>query len=76
MLEDGDIAGNGMTAKRYRETTDDERATYRKWMRGIIAFYGVLLATALMAVVSYSGTGSTQLTKFTTPPAATSARAD
>jgi hypothetical protein len=80
MLEHGDVAGhnsNGMTAKRYREATEEERVTYRRWMRGIIAFYGVLvLATGLLAAASYSGAGSKQLTKLTAPPAATSPRAD
>jgi hypothetical protein len=77
MLKDGDVAGNGMTAKRYREATEEERATYQRWMRGIIAFYGVLvLATGLLAVASYSGAGSTRLTKLSAPPAATSPRAD
>jgi hypothetical protein len=77
MLEDGDIAGNGMTTKRYREATEEEQATYQKWMRGIIAFYGVLvLATGLLAAVSYSGGGNTQLTKLSAPSAVTSPRAD
>ena len=80
MLEDDDVAGhysNGMTAKRYREATEEERATYQRWMRGIIAFYGVLmLATGLLAAASYSGVGVTQLTKLSAPPAATPPRAD
>jgi hypothetical protein len=77
MLDDGDIAGNGMTSKRYREATEEERATYQRWMRGIIAFYGALvLAIGLLAAASYSGTGSTQLTKLSAPPAAASKRAD
>ena len=77
MLDDGDIAGNGMTSKRYREATEEERATYQRWMRGIIAFYGVLvLATGLLVAANYSGAGSTQLTKLSAPPAAASTRAD
>ena len=80
MLEDGDAAGhysNGLTAKRYREATEEERATYQRWMRGIIAFYSVLmLALGLLAVVSYSGAGLTQLTHLSAHPAATSPRAD
>jgi hypothetical protein len=80
MIEDGDAAGhysNGLTAKRYREATEEERATYQRWMRGIIAFYSVLvLATGLLAVVSYSGAGLTQLTHLSVRPVATSPRAD
>ena len=77
MLEDGDIAGNGMTTKRYREATKEEQATYRRWMRGIIAFYGALmLVMGSLAAVSYSGGGTTQLTKLSAPSAVTSSRAD
>ena len=80
MRKDGDAAGhysNGLTAKRYREATEEERATYQRWMRGIIAFYGVLvLAIGLLAAVSYSGAGLTQLTRLSIRPAATPSRAD
>ena len=81
MPEDDDSADHysyGMTAKKYREATEEERATYQRWMRGIIAFYGVLfLATGLLAAASYSGAGFTQITKLSAPPAAaTSPRAN
>jgi hypothetical protein len=68
---------NGPTAKRYREETEEERATYRKWMRGIVVFYCVLaLVTGLLAAVNYSGAGFTQRTHLSGRPAATSPRAD
>ena len=68
---------NGLRAKRYRAATEEERATYHKWMRGIIAFYCVLaLATGLLVAVNYSGAGFTQLTHLSVRPAATSPRAD
>jgi hypothetical protein len=80
MFEDRDApdhCSNGLTAKRYREATEEERATYRKWMRGIIAFYGVLvLATGLLAAANYSGAGFTQLTNLSVRPIATPARTD
>jgi hypothetical protein len=80
MIEDGDAAGhysNGLTAKRFRETTEEERTTYRRWMRGIIAFYSVLvLATGLLAAVNYSGAGLTQLSHLSVRPVATSPRTD
>jgi hypothetical protein len=79
MLDDGDAAGyasNGPTAKRFREATEEERATYRKWMRGIIAFYSLLvLATGLLAAAN-SGGGLTQLTNLSARPIATSPRTD
>jgi hypothetical protein len=64
---DGDDAGhcsNGLTAQKYREATTEERATYRKWMRGIVAIYGALLLVAAVAMVGYSNAGLTQLTNL------------
>jgi hypothetical protein len=67
MFIDGDDAGhcsNGLTVRKFREATSDERATYRRWIRGIIFFYCGLLFIAGVAVVNYSGTGRTDLTKL------------
>lgn len=67
MYTDGDDAGhcsNGLTARRFREANSEERATYRRWIRGIIFFYCGLLFIAGVAVVNYSGTGRTDLTKL------------
>ena len=76
MLQDGNAPAdysNGLTTRRYRE----ERATYRKWMRGIIVFYCVLaLATGLIAALNYSGAGLTQLTNLSVRPVVTPPRAD
>ena len=80
MFGDGDSAAhysNGVTAKRYREATDEERATYRRWMRGIIVFY-------LRACVDdrpacggeLFGRGPAQLTNLSVRPVATSPRAN
>jgi heme A synthase len=68
---------NASTEKRYREETEEERATYRRWIRGIVVFYCVLaLVTGLLVAVNYSGAGFTQLTHLSGRPAATSPRAD
>lgn len=67
MYTDGDDAGhcsNGLTARKFREATSEERATYRRWIRGIIFFYCGLLFVAGIAVVNYSGTGRTDVTKL------------
>jgi hypothetical protein len=67
MLTDGDDAGrctNGLTARKFRDATSEERATYRSWIRGIIFFYCGLLFIAGVAAVNYSGTGRTDLTKL------------
>jgi len=42
MLGDGDDAGRrslGSSGPRFRESTAEERAVYRKWRRGMIVFY-------------------------------------
>jgi len=67
MFMNGDDAAhcsNGLTARKFRDATSEERATYRRWMRGIIFFYCGLLFIAGVAVVNYSGTGRTELTKL------------
>jgi hypothetical protein len=59
MLEHGDDAGrsNGLSAQNYQGATAEERAIYRKWIRGTIAFYSTLvLIFGVVAIVSYSDT--------------------
>jgi hypothetical protein len=73
MFIDGDDAGhcsNGLTAQKFRDATSEERATYRRWIRGIIFFYCGLLFIAGVAIVNYSGTGRTELTKLSVNQAA------
>jgi hypothetical protein len=77
MFGDGDDTGhcsNGLTAQKYREATTEERATYRKWMRGIVAFYCALLLVAGIAIAGYSKAGLTQLTNLSARNVATSPR--
>jgi hypothetical protein len=67
MFEHGDDAGhcsNGLTAQRFRDATAEERKTYRKWMRGMIAFCCVLLAAGTLTLMNYSNSGLTQLTSL------------
>jgi hypothetical protein len=79
MLGDGDDAGhcsNGLTVQKYRETTTEERAIYRTWMRGIVAFYCALLLAAGVAIGGYSKAGPTQLTNLSVRNIATSPKAN
>jgi hypothetical protein len=73
MFTPGDDAGhcsNGLTAQKFRDSTPEERAVYRKWLRGMVLVYGtLLLMTAVAAVASYSVVGPTQLTKLSVPHA-------
>jgi hypothetical protein len=73
MFTDGDDAGhcsNGLTARKFRASTAEERAVYRRWLRGIIFFYCGLLFISGVAIVTYSGTGRTELTKLSVHQAA------
>jgi hypothetical protein len=78
MLEHGDDAGhcsNGLSAQNYRGATAEERAIYRKWIRGTIAFYSTLvLIFGIVAIVNYSGTSLTKLTNHLGYPTAASLR--
>lgn len=79
MFTGADGAGHGanrLSAQKLREAMDEESASYRRWLRGIIFFYFGLLLVSGVAVVSHSGTGRTQLTNLSVNHAATSARAD
>jgi hypothetical protein len=79
MLTDGDDAGrcsNGLTAQKFRDATPEERAIYRKWLRGIVLLYCTLMLMSGVAMVSYFGGGRTQLTNLSTPQLAASARSN
>lgn len=79
MFGDGDDAGhcsNGLTAQKYREATSDERATYRKWMRGIVAFYCALLLVSGVAIAGYSKVSLTQFTNLSSRSITASSRAN
>ncbi len=63
--DDAGHCSNGLTAQRFREATAEERKTYRRWIRGMIAFYGALLLIfGTLASMNYSSAGLTQLTSL------------
>jgi hypothetical protein len=78
MSEHGGDAGhcsNGLTARNYRGATAEDRATYRKWIRGLVVLYGaLLLISGVVAFVSYSGGSLTQLTSLSSHSIAASAK--
>jgi hypothetical protein len=62
---DASYCSNGATERKIREETAEERATYRKWMRGMVVFYCVLLSIGcVVAAFSYSSVGLKQLTNL------------
>jgi hypothetical protein len=78
MFTSGDDAGhcsNGLTAKKFREATQEERSIFRKWLRGMVFVYGtLLLMSGVAAIASYSVLGPTQLTRLSVPHAPTTPR--
>ncbi|GKQ55772.1 hypothetical protein [Bradyrhizobium sp. Ce-3] len=75
-LEHGDDAAhcsNGLNAQKFRDATPDERAIYRRWIRGAIMLYGLLALAAGAAVwINSGGAGQTQLTSLSNADAARS----
>ena len=73
--DDASRCCNGLTAQRFREATPEERIVYRRWLRGAVALYSMLLLLAgVLAAASYSSAGLTQLTKLSERQAAVSRR--
>ena len=65
---EGDDAGhctNAITARKFREATDEERTIYRKWLHGIAAFYCTLLLAVCAVGFMTSNKGRTQLSHLT-----------
>jgi hypothetical protein len=65
MLGDGDDAGhcsNGLSTNNYRMADPEDRATFRRWLRGVAVFYlTVLVLSGAIAIASYKDVGLTQL---------------
>ena len=76
MIANGDDTGHRANGLKLREATEGDRATYRRWLRGIAFFYCGLLFLSGMVIVSYSGTGRPHLTNLSVQRAAVAARAD
>ena len=77
MLMDGGDAGhcsNGLTATKFRDATAEERTIYRKWLRGIVLFYCVLVFISGVAMAGYFGSGRTQLTNLSVHQTVASSR--
>jgi hypothetical protein len=79
ILEHGDDAAhctNGFNAQRFRDATPDERAIYRRWIRGAIMLYGLLALAAGAAVwMNGTGAGQTQFSSLSSPGPAKSSHA-
>jgi hypothetical protein len=52
-VHDASQCPNELTAERFQNALPEERATYRRWLRGVVAFYCVLFLT-LGAIISFS----------------------
>jgi hypothetical protein len=71
MFGDGDDAGqcsNGLSPGTYRAASAEDRATYRRWVRGLVVFYvTLLLVSGAVALVHYRDAGPTMLTTLDQP---------
>jgi hypothetical protein len=67
-MHDGDDVGHvsgRFPARNFREETTEDRATYRKWMFGVVVFYSALvLISGGLALVSGNGASTTNLTSL------------
>ncbi|QOZ33525.1 hypothetical protein [Bradyrhizobium sp. CCBAU 53421] len=68
LLEHGDDAAhcsNGLNAQKFRDATPDERAVYRRWIRGSVVLYGLLaFAAGAMVWMNGASVGQTQLSSL------------
>jgi hypothetical protein len=77
MFGDGDDAGHcssWLTAQKFRDSTTEERATYRSWMRGMVALYCALLLISGIAIAGYSKVGQTHFSNLSARNIAASSR--
>jgi hypothetical protein len=76
VVEHGDDAAhcsNGLTAQKFRDATGEERAIYRRRMRGTIALCGALLLIAGgLVMMNHLSGGLTQLSSLSAHRAAAS----
>jgi hypothetical protein len=65
-----------LTASKFRESTDDDRATYRKWIRGLVIAYCTLLLVSGVILFVNSGGDGTQVSNLPGNAALASSRPD
>jgi len=64
MFGEGEDAGhcsNGLTAHKFREATGEEQRIYRRWLRGMVAFYCMLLLACFGVAIVSSNLSRTQV---------------
>ena len=79
MFSEGDNAGhcsNGLTAHRFRESTIEEQRIYRKWLRGMVVVYCMLLLTCCGAAFVSLSAGQTQISNLPAEREVASSRAN
>jgi hypothetical protein len=76
MFEGDDCAhcSNGLTASKFRASTDQDRATFRKWIRGMVIVYCALLLVSGVLVLINSGGDKTQASNLPSNAALASSR--
>jgi hypothetical protein len=78
MFEGDDCAhcSNGLTASKFRESTDDDRATFSKWIRGLVIVYCALLLVSGVLVLVNSGGDKAQVSNLPNNTTLVSSRAE
>jgi hypothetical protein len=78
MFEGDDCAhcSNGLTASKFRESTDDDRATFGKWIRGLVIVYCALLLVSGVLVLVNSGGDKAQVSNLPNNTTLASSRAE
>lgn len=64
MQTDGEDKAGYRSQARFRQETEEERAAYHRWLRGIIFFYCGLVFIAGVAVATYSDRSHTEQTSL------------
>jgi hypothetical protein len=78
MFEGDDCAhcSNGLTASKFRESTDDDRATFGRWIRGMVIAYCALLLVSGVLVLVNSGGDKAQVSNLPNNTTLASSRAE
>jgi hypothetical protein len=78
MFEGDDCAhcSNGLTASKFRESTDDDRATFGKWIRGLVIVYCALLLVSGVLLLVNSGGDKAQVSNLPNNTTLVSSRAE
>ncbi|WGS23235.1 MULTISPECIES: hypothetical protein [unclassified Bradyrhizobium] len=63
--DDAAHCSNGLSVRKFRDGMQEERAVFRRWIRGVVGFYGILLlASGVFISLNHARVGSIELTSL------------